>query len=94
MSNDPIGFHLNRGQRDIYHRALAGQLPADVLPTHLRWVLIASLHRKGWSDVAIATHTLLSTYTVGRIREGLGLRPNRPLDRYRAEERSARCPRA
>lgn len=77
MSNDPIGFYLTRGQRDIYHRALAGQLPADALPTHLRWVLISNLHHEGWTDAAIAGHTLLTTFTACRIREALGLKPNR-----------------
>jgi hypothetical protein len=60
-------------------------MPAEALPTHLRWRLIADLHREGWTDVEIAEQTAMSTYTTCRIREGMGLQMNRP----RAEELSA-----
>jgi hypothetical protein len=31
----------------------------------------------GWTDVQIAIHTKWTSYTVGRIRDRLGLAPNR-----------------
>jgi len=67
---------LMRRVREDYLDAYYGLRPAEALPTHLRWRLIAELHRGGWSDVEIAEWTRLSTYTVGRIRGGMGLRPN------------------
>lgn len=53
-----------------------GELPAEALDTSDREWLIGELHRAGWADVEIAAHTKLSTYTVGRIRERLGIEPN------------------
>jgi hypothetical protein len=60
-------------------------MPAEALPTHLRWRLVAELHGRGLTDVEIAEWTLMTTYTTARIRDSIGLRPNRP----RAEELSA-----
>jgi hypothetical protein len=60
-----------------YRLALEGRLPAEALSTTLRWRLVAELHRAGLSDVQIAEWTLLSTYTAGRIRSSMGLKPNR-----------------
>lgn len=74
-----------RGERELYRQAKAGFLPAEALPTHLRWRLVVDLHREGWTDVEIAEHTVMTTYTTCRIREGMGLTINRP----RAEELSA-----
>lgn len=74
-----------RGERELFRQAVAGLLPAEALPTHLRWRLVADLHRAGLTDVEIAERTLMSTYTACRIREGMSLRVNRP----RAEELSA-----
>lgn len=74
-----------RGARRLYRQALDGTQPAEALPTHLRWRLVMELHRLGWLDVEIAEHTAMTTYTTARIRDCLGLRPNRP----RAEELSA-----
>lgn len=64
--------------RQHYLAALAGEIPAEALPTHVRHRLVARLHRSGWTDVEIATHTRMTTYTTARIRAGLGLAPNQP----------------
>lgn len=61
-----------------YREALAGREPAEALPTHVRHRLVAQLHGAGWTDVEIAAHTRMTTYTTARIRAGLGLLPNRP----------------
>lgn len=58
------------------HRALDGLEPAEVLPPAERDRLMRILCGYGWTDVQIAVHTLWSTYTVGRIRERLGLAAN------------------
>lgn len=50
-----------------------GDLPAEALPTEDRERLLQQLWRAGWTDVEIAAHTRLTTYTAGRIRERLGL---------------------
>lgn len=59
-----------------YLACLYGQLPAEVLPTHLRARLLARLHGEGWTDVEIAAHTRMTLYTTARIRKRLGLSPN------------------
>lgn len=64
--------------RHHYRAALAGDLPAEALPTHVRARLVADLHRHGWSDLQIADHTRQTLYTTARIRYRLGLAPNRP----------------
>lgn len=55
-----------------------GDIPAEALPTEDRERLVRQLWRAGWTDVEVATHTRMSTYTTGRIRERLGL----PAHRY------------
>jgi hypothetical protein len=50
-----------------------GELPAELLDPADRAHLIYDLWAAGWTDVEIATHTRLTTYTTGRIRERLGL---------------------
>jgi hypothetical protein len=57
--------------------ALDGDLPADALSTVDRRALVLVLHNCGWTDVEIASHTRMSTYTTARIREGLGLAGNK-----------------
>lgn len=84
MSN-PVPF-AERGRRALYRKALEGLEPAEALPTDLRWRLVAELHRLGWADVEVAGHTAMTSYTACRIREGMGLSPNRPRV---AEELSA-----
>ncbi len=66
-------------QRSKYDRWAAccqGRFPAEVLSTRDREDLIVDLHTLGWSDVEIAEHCMLSTYTTARIRDRLGLTPN------------------
>ena len=67
-----------RGDRALYVLARSGRLPADALPTHVRWQLVVDFHSIGWTDVDIAEHTRMTTYTTARIRSSLGLAPNRP----------------
>ena len=50
-----------------------GELPAEVLTTVEREHLVYELWLDGWTDVEIATHTRMTTYTTGRIRARLGL---------------------
>jgi hypothetical protein len=58
--------------RSAYASAARGHLPAEALPTRLRWRLVAALHRMGWTDVEVAEWTRMTPYTAGRIREGMG----------------------
>ena len=86
MNTSPTPLPLaRRGEREMYRQAKTGFIPAEALPTHLRWRLVADLHREGWTDVEIAEHTAMTTYTTCRIREAMQL----PLVRPRAEELSA-----
>jgi hypothetical protein len=39
--------------------------------------LVAELHRAGLTDRQIASWTLQTCYTTGRIRDAMGLQPNR-----------------
>lgn len=57
-------------------RCWAGAEPAEALDTVDREQLITELWAAGWTDVEIASHTRLSTYTTGRIRDRVGLEPN------------------
>lgn len=50
-----------------------GNWPAELLTVAEREHLIFELWSYGWTDVQIASHTKLSTYTTGRIRGRLGL---------------------
>lgn len=59
-----------------WRQALNGDWPAEALSTVERAQLVRILHGRGWSDVEIAAHTLMTTYTTGRIRARLGLAPN------------------
>ncbi|WP_409186450.1 hypothetical protein F9C11_20365 [Amycolatopsis sp. VS8301801F10] len=52
-----------------------GDLPAEQLSPVDRETLIYDLWFAGWTDVEIATHTSLTTYTTARIRDRLGLAP-------------------
>lgn len=66
-------------QPHLYAAALAGHEPAEALTTSDRHRLVAQLHRAGWTDADVAVHTALTTYTAARIRNTLGLPPNREL---------------
>lgn len=57
--------------------ALLGDWPAEALSTVDRAQLVRILHGRGWTDVEIAAHTLMTTYTTGRIRARLGLAPHK-----------------
>ncbi len=59
-----------------YRKALDGIEPAETLSTAQRARLMRVLVGLGWTDVHIAVHTLWTVYTVIRIRERLGLKPN------------------
>lgn len=61
-----------------YQAARRGIEPAEALAPGDRHRLVAELHRGGWDDRAIASHTRMTTYTTARIRGALGLLPNRP----------------
>ena len=56
--------------------ALAGREPAEALPPRERRQLVRQLVADGMTDVELAAHTGWSTYTVARLRRGLGLAPN------------------
>jgi hypothetical protein len=56
---------------------LRGDIPAEALPTRLRHRLVYELHTSGLTDGEIADATQMTWYTAARIREELGLRPNR-----------------
>lgn len=62
----------------LLNQCRAGELPAEVLPPDARAQLVAELHRRGWTDTEIATHTRMTTYTTARIRDALLLPSNRP----------------
>lgn len=68
--------HHPRGR--TYQLARDGEIPAEALPTPLRWRLVSELHADGWTDTDIAAWTRMTTYTTARIRDGMGLAPNRP----------------
>lgn len=54
---------------------------AEALPRPARLRLIRSLHRRGLTDVELAEALTYSTYTAARVRQSLGLLPNRPRRR-------------
>lgn len=67
-----------RSDERLFAEAMQGLHPAEALPKHLRHRLVWELHNFGWTDLQIAEHTRQTTYTTARIRDFLGLRPNRP----------------
>lgn len=62
-----------------YRAAVAGDEPAEALTTADRARLVGLLHGWGWTDVEVAEHTRMTTFTAGEIRGRLGLPVNRPL---------------
>lgn len=56
-----------------WQRCWEGLEPAEALSTRDREDLVWQLHERGWTDVEIAEHTRMTTYTAARIRERLGL---------------------
>lgn len=63
-----------------YAAALRGREVADALTPSDRARLVAALHARGWTDVQIAQHTRMTTFTTAEIRGRLGLLPNTPSD--------------
>jgi hypothetical protein len=61
----------------LWDQCRAGLLPAEVLDTVDRGLLVIWFWERRWTDVEIAYQTRMSTYTVGRIRERIGLPANR-----------------
>jgi hypothetical protein len=62
-------------------RCRAGTEPAEALPQQEREQLVTELWAAGWTDVEIAQHTRMTTYTTGRIRIRLGLAAHPPTKR-------------
>jgi len=77
LSGDDLTAELPLTAPKRLRRALAGLDPAEMLPPAERDRLVRILCARGWTDIHIAAHTLWSTYTVGRIRDRLGIEPNR-----------------
>jgi hypothetical protein len=65
-----------RSPESLWDACCQGVLPAELLPQRDREDLIWQLHQLGWTDTEIAVHCRMSTYTVGRICDRLGLHPN------------------
>lgn len=61
----------------VWRACCAGREPAESLDPRDREDLIAELVERGWTDVEVAVLTKLTTYTVERIRQRIGLPPNR-----------------
>lgn len=57
-----------------YRAALDGREVAEALTPTDRARLVATLHRRGWSDQEIAVHCRMSLFVAAEIRERLGLR--------------------
>jgi hypothetical protein len=72
----PVTRPRHSARASLVRAVLAGREPAEALPRREREDLMCAWHDAGWTDVEIAAHTRWSTYTVGRIRSALGLRPN------------------
>ncbi|WP_344677353.1 hypothetical protein [Saccharopolyspora taberi] len=62
--------------RIAYRACVQGEQPAEILAPADRERLVYELHHHGWTDIEIAAHTRMTTYTVGRIRTRLGLGAN------------------
>lgn len=62
----------------LWRACCTGAEPAEALDTRDREDLVATLVERGWTDLEIALLTRMSTYTVGRIRDRVGLSANQP----------------
>jgi hypothetical protein len=60
-------------RRALLSACWAGREPAESLEPADREQLVYELWALSWTDVEIAAHTRMTTYTAGRIRERLGL---------------------
>lgn len=65
-----------RSSDALWDACCRGDLPAEMLSTRDREDLVYALHQQGWTDVEIASHTRMTSYTVDRIRTRIGLQPN------------------
>jgi hypothetical protein len=65
-----------RTPEHVWRACCAGAEPAESLCTEDREDLVVALHARGWTDLEIATHTRMTTYTTQRIRARLRLRQN------------------
>ena len=73
-----IGGALRASYIVSLRAALDGTLPAEALPPDAKADLMHFLVREcGWTDREVAVHTRWTDYTVARIRNHLGLQPNR-----------------
>ena len=83
MIRRPVTAHLTRPRSGVllWTACCEGREPAEALDVRDREDLVAALVAQCWTDVEIATHTRMSTYTTGRIRDRIGLRPNPGPDR-------------
>lgn len=77
MRTVPAEIAVPRSGQQLWLRCCLGLEPAEMLDTRDREDLVAELVGRGWTDVQIAVHTKMSTYTTGRIRRRLGLPSNR-----------------
>ena len=73
-----------RSGRLLWEACCAGREPAEALDPRDREDLVAGLVEHGWTDVEIAVHTHMSTYTTARIRDRIGARPNFGWDHVQA----------
>ena len=80
MIRRPVPDHLARPRSGVllWKACCEGREPAEALDPRDREDLVAALVEQRWTDVEIATHTRMSTYTTARIRQRLGLRANEP----------------
>ena len=75
LTNPPTAPTARSPQRR-WRACCRGELPAEALTTRDREDLVAELHARRWTDVQIATHCRMTSYTVSRIRDRIGLEPN------------------
>jgi hypothetical protein len=68
----------------LWEACCAGREPAEALDPRDREDLVAGLVECGWTDVEVAVHTRMSTYTAARIRDRVGARPNFDWDHISA----------
>lgn len=75
VAGRPVAHTL--ADQQLLEACRTGHEPAEVLPTYAREWLVHELVCEGWTDLQIAEHTRMSTYTTARIRERLGLAANK-----------------
>lgn len=73
-----------RTNRLLVAACWAGREPAESLPQRDREDLVYGLWLRRWTDVEIATHCRMTSYTTARIRERLGLTPHTQGEQQKA----------